>query len=44
MDKILSYIVTISGLSDVMLSQILEKCGVTAGQYENALGCVEKKS
>ena len=42
-EKILSYIVTISDLSDVTLSQILEECGVTAEQYDNALGCVEKK-
>ena len=41
-EKVLSYIVTISGLSDVTLSQILEECGVTAEQYDNALGCVEK--
>ena len=27
--KVLSYIVTISDLSDVTLSQILEECGVT---------------
>ena len=42
-EKVLSYIVTISDLSDVTLSQILEECGVTAEQYDNALGCVEKK-
>ena len=42
-EKILSYIVTISDLSDVTLSQILEECGVIAEQYDNALGCVEKK-
>ena len=41
--NILSYIVTISDLPDVTLSQILEECGVTAEQYDNALGCVEKK-
>ena len=41
-EKVLSYIVTISDLSDVTLSQILEECGVTAEQYDNALGCVEK--
>ena len=29
-EKVLSYIVTISDLSDVTLSQILEECGVTA--------------
>ena len=27
-DKVLSYIVTISDLSDVMLPEILEECGV----------------
>ena len=42
-EKVLSYIVTISDLSDVTLSQILEECGVTAEQYDNALGCVGKK-
>ena len=42
-EKVLSYIVTISDLSDVTLSQILEECGVTAEQYDNALGCVEKE-
>ena len=42
-EKILSYIATISDLSDVLLSQILEECGVKAEQYDNALGCVEKK-
>ena len=31
-EKVLSYIVTISDLSDVTLSQILEECGVTAEQ------------
>ena len=36
--------VTISDLSDVTLLQILEECGVTAEQYDNALGCVEKRS
>ena len=41
--KVLSYIVTISDLPDVTLSQILGECGVTAEQYDNALGCVEKK-
>ena len=42
-EKVLSYIVAISNLSDVTLSEILEDCGVTAEQYDNALGCVEKK-
>ena len=42
-EKVLSYIVTISDLSDVTLSQILEDCGVTAEQHDNTLGCVEKK-
>ena len=42
-DKIISYIVTISDLSDVTLSEILEECGVTAEQYGNALGSVKKK-
>ena len=38
-----SYIVAISNLSNVTLSELLEECGVTAEQYGNALGCVEKK-
>ena len=42
-EKVLSYIVTISDLSHITLSQILEECGVTAEQYDSALGCVEKK-
>ena len=42
-DKILSYIVTISDLPDVTLSEILEEYGVTAEQYGNALGSVKKK-
>ena len=41
--KVLSYIVTKSDLSDVTLSEILEECGVTAEQYDNALGCLEKR-
>ena len=41
-EKVL-YIVTISDLSDVKLLQIFEDCGVTAEQYDNALGCVEKE-
>ena len=40
--KVLFYIVTISDLSDVTLSQILEECGVSEEQYDYALGCVEK--
>ena len=32
-----------SDLSDVTLSEIVEECGVTPEQYDNALGCVEKK-
>ena len=42
-EKVHSYIVTISDLSDVTLPQISEGFGVTAEQYDNALGCVEKK-
>ena len=42
-EKVLSYIVTISDLSDVTLLLHLEKCGVTAEQYDNTLGCMEKK-
>ena len=42
-EKVLSYIVTISDLSDVTLLLHLEKCGVTAEQYDNILGCMEKK-
>ena len=42
-DKVLFYIVTISDVSDVTLSEILGECGVTTEQYDNALGCVEKK-
>ena len=38
-----SYIVAISNLSNVTLSELLEECGVTAEQYGNALGCVGKK-
>ena len=41
--KVLSYTVTISDLSDITLSEVLEECGVTAEQCDNALGCVEKK-
>ena len=33
-DKVLSYIVTITDLSAVTLSKTLEECGVTAEQYE----------
>ena len=40
----LSYIVAVSDLSDVTLSEILERCGVRAEQHDNALGCVEKRS
>ena len=40
--KVLFYVVTISDLSDVTLSQILEECGATEEQYDYALGCVEK--
>ena len=42
-EKLLSYIVAMSDQSGVTQSEILIKCGVTAEQYENALGCVEKK-
>ena len=42
-DKVLSYIVTTSHPSDATtLSEVLEECGVTAEQYDNALGFVEK--
>ena len=41
--KVISYIAIISDPSDVTLSEILEECGVTAEQYGNASGCVEKK-
>ena len=43
-EKMLSYIVAVSDLSDVTLSEILERCGVRAEQHDNALGCVEKRS
>ena len=43
-DKLLSYIIVISDLSDVTLSEILEECGVTAEQYSNTLRCVKKRS
>ena len=43
-EKVFSYIVTISDQSDVTLSEILEECGVTAEQYDIALGYVEKRS
>ena len=36
-DAVLSYIITKSGLSDVILSEILEEFGVIAEQYDNAL-------
>ena len=42
-EKVLSYIVAISDLSDITLSKILEKSEVTEYHYENALHCVEKK-
>ena len=42
-DKVLSYTVTISDLSDVTLLEILQECGVTSEQYGNALGFVEKR-
>ena len=42
-DKVLSYVITISDLSDVTLSEILEECGVTAEHYGNTLRCIEKK-
>ena len=42
-EKVLSYIVTVSDLSAI-LSEILEECGVTAEQYDSALGYVEKRS
>ena len=42
-EKVFSYIVTISDLSDVMLSEILEERGVTAEQYDSAIECVEKE-
>ena len=41
-DKVLSCIDTISNLSNVTLTNFVE-CGVTAEQYANALGCVEKR-
>ena len=43
-DTILSYIVIVSYMSGVTLSEILEECGVAAEQYGNALRCVEKRS
>ena len=30
-------------MSDVTLSEVLEECGVSPEQYDNTLGCVEKK-
>ena len=42
-EKVFSYIVTISDLFNVMLSEILEECGVTAEQYGSAVECVEKE-
>ena len=42
-EKVLSYSVTISDVSDVTLSEILEENGVTAEQHGNALECMEKK-
>ena len=43
-DKVLSYIITVSDLSDVTLSEILKECRVTEEQYNNALGFAEKRS
>ena len=42
--KVLSYIVKIDDLSYVMQPEILGKCGVTEGQYNSALSCLEKSS
>lgn len=42
-EKVLSCIVTVSDLSDVRQSELLEECGVTVEHYENALGCMGKK-
>ena len=42
-DNGLSYIVTINDLSDITLSEILEKSGNTEEQYNNALEFVEKQ-
>ena len=42
-EKVFSYIITISYLSDVTLSESLKDCGVTAEQYDNVLGHMEKK-
>lgn len=41
--EVLSYIITMSDLSVVTLSEILKECGVTAEQNNNALRCVVKK-
>ena len=42
-DRLIFYVLTISYLSDVTQSEILEECEVTAEQYGNALECVEKR-
>ena len=42
-ERVLSYIIMINYLY-VSLSEILEECGVTAEQSDNAIKCVEKRS
>ena len=42
-EKVLSEIVKIDGLSYVTQSEVLGICGVTQQQYNSALSCVEKK-
>ena len=39
-DKVIFYIITINDLSNITLSEILEKGWVTEEQYSNALKCV----
>ena len=45
-DKVLSYVITISDLSYILLSEILEGCGVIAETYYNrtCIGMCGKKS
>ena len=43
-ENVLSYIVSVSDLSDVTLSEILLECGVTAEQHDSPLGNVGRRS
>ena len=41
--KLIDIVLTISDVSDVTLSEILEECGFTAEQNDTALTCLVKK-